>query len=159
MSPTLVLISFSFDVWHREAGASCHQEDIFMLFLSRISELICLFKKCGKVISLLAFLEYSLWPLSLFVNSVCHFGPEKSSQNWVKKTFRLFIIDHTALSILRPPVVLITLLCSRFWNARLFFAHCRISCRGIMEVGMGRPLPINILHSTRQLICQELKGS
>ena len=57
----------------------------------------------------------------------------------------------------RPPVVLITLPESRFRNARLFFAHCRISCRGIMEVGMGRPLPINKLHSTRQVICQILK--
>ena len=34
-----------------------------------------------------------------------------------------------------PPSVLITLLNSRFRNARLFFAHCLISCRGIMEVG------------------------
>ena len=57
----------------------------------------------------------------------------------------------------RPPVVLITLPESRFWNARWFFAHSRVSCRGIMEVGMGRTLPINKLHSTRQVICQILK--
>ena len=94
-----------------------------------------------------------------FLSCLLSVYPEKSTQNGLEIQWKscVFIIDHTTLSILGPPVVLITLPESRFRNARLFFAHCRISCRGIMEVGMGRPLPINILHSTRQLICQILK--
>ena len=69
------------------------------------------------------------------------FYPEKSTQNGLKIHFktRLLLIDHSlaGLDIVysSPPSVLITLLNSRFRNARLFFAHCLISCRGIMEVG------------------------
>ena len=125
------------------------------------SLLISGFKKSGKVISSESrvIFECSLWPMSVFCSACLSFYPEKSPQNGVEIHLKSLALHNRSHYIVYPgpPVVLITLLQSRFWNARLFFAHCRISCRGIMEVGMGRPLPINILHSTRQVICQILK--
>ena len=123
-----------------------------------IQLLISEFKKYGKVIRLSSECVPPCGRDHLFVLFAVILS-RKIYTKRVRNTVEKLCLHNRSHYIVysRPPVVLITLLESRFRNARLFFAHCRISCRGIMEVGMGRPLPINILHSTRQVICQILK--
>ena len=118
--------------------------DIFI-----ISQLIWKFKKCGKVISLLSFSDCFCGPCLCFCPMSLSFIQKNLHKTELKIHFKTktslsqLIIDHTAapaqhwtgIVYSRTPSVLITLLGSRFRNARLFFAHCLISCRGIMEVG------------------------
>ena len=123
-----------------------------------IQLLISEFKKYGKVIRLSSECVPPCGRDHLFVLFAVILS-RKIYTKRVRNTVEKLCLHNRSHYIVysRPPVVLITLPESRFWNARIFFAHCRISCRGIMEVGMGRTLPINKLHSTRQVICQILK--
>ena len=79
----------------------CHIWNIFIFHYLRTN--LKIRKKCGKVISLLSFLECSVARVS-FCQFCLSLYPEKSSQNGLKTQFKtqLFIIDHTTLSILDP---------------------------------------------------------